>query len=195
MTSSQRPSICLALKLRTQPIAPAKSRWPYGIHGSVKSLISVWLIGLLAAGCGTIPDVAAYLHANPVYLVDPQIVGPHGPLTARQAQHVIDRLKEHQTTATDILTRHLELEQALSDVPLVLGNQVTLLKNGDETYGAMLAAIHSARDSINLQMFTFSDGPIGQEFADALIERQQHGVQVNIIYDSLVSCPNGSFNK
>lgn len=182
MISSERPRICLALKLRTPPIARARSR--------SKSLISLCLIGLLAAGCGTIPDVAAYLHANPVYLVDPQIVGPHGPLTARQAQHVIERLSEHQITATDILTRHLELEQALSDVPLVIGNQVTLLKNGDATYGAMLAAIHNARNSINMQMFTFSDGPVGQEFADALIERQQHGVQVNLIYDSL-----GSFSS
>jgi cardiolipin synthase A/B len=190
LISAQRPSICLARKLRTPPIARARSRSPHALEGSAKSLVSAFLIGLLAAGCGTIPDVAAYLHANPVYLVDPQIVGPHGPLTARQAQHVIDRLSEHQTTATDILARHLELEQALSDVPLVIGNQVTLLKNGDATYGAMLAAIRNARNNINLQMFTFSDGPIGQEFADALIERQQHGVQVNLIYDSL-----GSFSS
>src|SRR4029077_12859023 len=49
------------------------------------------------------------------------------------------------------------------------------------------AAIRGAHDSINMQTYTFSDGPIGQMFADVLIERQRHGVQVNVEYDSLGS--------
>ena len=62
-----------------------------------------------------------------------------------------------------------------------------LLKNGAATYQAMLTAIRGAKDNINIQMFTFSDGEIGQMFAAALIERQRHGVQVNVMYDSLGS--------
>src|SRR5205807_6302740 len=93
-------------------------------------------------GCGAIPDANALLHTNPLYLVRPQFVGPHGPLTARQATHVIARLKADQQAPTDILGRHLAFEQALTDQPLAVGNQVTLLKNGAATYAAMLAAIH-----------------------------------------------------
>ena len=66
----------------------------------------------------------------------------------------------------------------------------SLLENGTATYSAMLAAIHGAKDNINIEMFTFSDGPIGQMFADALIERQQHGVQVNVAYDGVGSIRN-----
>jgi cardiolipin synthase len=144
-------------------------------------------IAALLSSCGTIPDAAAVLHTNPLYFVAPSFVGPEGPLTARQTQRLITRLKQHQEMPSDILQRHLAFEQALTNVPLVLGNKVTLLENGTATYNGMLAAIRGAHDTINLQMFIFSDGPVGQMFADALIERQRHGVQVNLMYDSLGS--------
>ena len=149
------------------------------------------------SSCGTIPDADAVLHTNPLYFVAPSFVGPEGPLTARQAQRLITRLNQHQKTPSDILQRHLAIEQALSNVPLVLGNKVTLLENGTATYDAMLAAIRGARDTINLQMFIISDGPVGQMFANSLIERQRHGVQVSLMYDSLgsLSTPVSFFER
>jgi cardiolipin synthase len=141
----------------------------------------------LFAGCGTIPDVRALLHASVLYQDDADFVGARGPLTEEQGQRIIERLEERQQTPSDILQRHLAFEQALSDVPLVVGNKVTPLKNANETYRAMLAAIRNAHDSINIEMYIFSDGPIGKMFADALIERERHGVQVNLAYDSFGS--------
>lgn len=146
----------------------------------------IFIIGIFS-GCGTVPDVAALIHDRLLYRNDPQFVGPHGPLTQKQAAAIVARLQEHQQTPTDLFERHLAFEQSLSAVPLVLGNKVTVLRNGTATYQAMLAAIRGASDNINIEMYTFSDGPIGQMFADALIERQLHGVQVNLIYDSLGS--------
>jgi cardiolipin synthase len=105
------------------------------------------------------------LHANPLYFVAPTFVGPEGPLTARRTQRLITRLNQHQEMPSDIHQRYLAFEQALTNVPLVLGNKVTLLENGTATYNAMLAAIRGAHDTI-LQMFIFSDGPVGQIFAD-----------------------------
>jgi cardiolipin synthase len=145
------------------------------------------IIGSFLSSCGTIPNAVALLHTNPLYLVAPNFVGPEGPLTARQAQRVLDRLREHQGTPSDILQRHLAFEQALTNVPLAVGNKVTLLEDGTATYRAMLAAIRSASETINVEMYTFSDGPIGQMFANALIERQRHGVQVSLMYDGLGS--------
>ncbi len=141
----------------------------------------------ILSGCGTIPDVHALLHDRSLYHSRSEIVGPDGELTDEQSQRIISRLEQHQQTPSDILDRHLAFEQALSNVPLVLGNKVSLLENGAATYQAMLAAIRTAKDSINMQTYTFTDGPVGQMFADALIERQRHGVQVNLEYDSLGS--------
>ena len=51
----------------------------------------------------------------------------------------------------------------------------------------MLDAIRSARDTINLETFIFTDDTAGQTFASALIAKQRQGVQVNIMYDSFGS--------
>jgi cardiolipin synthase len=146
-------------------------------------LLFFMLAGLLT-GCATAPNIRALIHTKILYLENPRFVGPAGPLSEEQGKQIIKRMEEHQHAPSDILGRYLALEQALSNIPLVVGNKVTLLQNAAATYRAMLAAIHNARGSINMDMFTFSDGPLGQMFADALIERQRHGVQVNLIYDS-----------
>jgi cardiolipin synthase len=155
------------------------------------------VMAALLSSCGTIPDARALLHNQSLYYEDPSFVGPRGPLTQAQGQQIIERLKEHQQAPSDILDRHLAFEQALSDVPLVIGNKVTLLENGAATYRAMLKAIRGAKDNINIAMFIFSDGPVGNLFADALIERQRHGVQVNVMYDAVgsLSTPSSFFDK
>ena len=158
-----------------------------------RSLLLILVSAFLVTGCGTVPDASALLHTNPLYLVSPKFVGPNGPLTAGQAQRVMARLQENQQTPSNVLDRHIAFEQALSgNVPLVLGNKVTLLENAQATYDAMLTAIRGAQNSINLQMYIFSDGTVGKMFADALIERQRHGVQVNIMYDGLGSLSTSS---
>ena len=87
----------------------------------------------------------------------------------------------------DSLARHLALEQEVSGSPLSLGNHVVLLENGPNTYTAMLSAIASARDHINMETYILEGDEAGQRFADALIEKQRQGVQVNLIYDSVGS--------
>jgi cardiolipin synthase len=163
----------------------------------VRGLFLFFGLLLASSGCGTIPNMRALLHEKMERHEHPDIVGPKGKLTEKQADQIFARLQEHQQTPSDILAKHLALEQALSDVPLTVGNKVTLLENGAATYQAMLAAIRGATDSINMQTYTFSDGPVGQTFADALIERQHHGVQVNVEYDSLGSfgTPKSFFDR
>ncbi len=158
------------------------------------AILLLGLIGSLVAGCGTIPDTSQLIRMDVLQLEHPRFVGPHGSLTHEQGQRIITRIQRNQETPTDILERHISFEQAISNVPLTVGNRVTLLKNAAATYPAMLAAIHSARDNINLEMYILSDGQIGQMMANALIERAHHGVRVNVIYDSLGSLQTpGSF--
>ena len=49
----------------------------------------------------------------------------------------------------------------------------------------MFAAIEAAKDHINLETYILEDDEVGQRFAQALISKQQQGVQVNIIRDSV----------
>jgi cardiolipin synthase len=154
-----------------------------------RNIIAAILLAFAAVlnGCGTIPDARAFIRSKILYRINPKFVGARGPLTAAEAHAIVARLEARQREKSDILQLHLAFEQALSDVPLVVGNKVTLLENGPETYDAMLRAIAGAKSSINMEMYIISAGPVGQRFADAFIERERHGVQVNIIYDSFGS--------
>ena len=71
--------------------------------------------------------------------------------------------------------------------PVVPGNRVTTLLNGDQSYPAMLEAIRSARHSITLEAYIFWPGTVGTTFAEALSERARAGVATHLILDGLGS--------
>ena len=114
----------------------------------------------------------------------PQLEGARGPLSAARSKQVLDDLRAGGQN-TDILGRHLALEAALGDSPLVAGNRVKLLQDGPATYAAMFAAIAAARDHINMETYILEDDDVGRRFAATLIAKQRAGVQVNLIRDSV----------
>ncbi len=80
--------------------------------------------------------------------------------------------------------------------PLVDGNQVTPLRNGDEIFPAMLAAIGRARHSITLESFIYWSGHIAEKFSRALADRARDGVRVHVLLDGLgCNCINSPLVK
>ncbi len=69
--------------------------------------------------------------------------------------------------------------------PLLDGNRVKVLLNGDQIFPAMLEAIRGAQRSINFESYIYWSGDIGKEFADALTERARAGVRVNVLLDAI----------
>jgi cardiolipin synthase len=79
-----------------------------------------------------------------------------------------------------------EFRRSLSSLlgpPLVKGNKVDTLLNGDQIFPAMLAAIRSATTTITFETYIYWSGTIGQEFVDALAERAAAGVRVHVLLD------------
>ena len=113
-----------------------------------------------------------------------RLEGERGPLSAAESKAIIDGL-EKRGEDTGIFDRHLALEEAIVGSPLTTGNKVVLLQDGPATYKAMLAAILKARDHINMETYILEDDEVGQLFAQALIDKQGKGVQVNLIRDSV----------
>ena len=70
--------------------------------------------------------------------------------------------------------------------PLVPGNRVTTLINGDRIFPPMLAAIRAAKISVTFETFVIRD-PIGAAFCEALAAAAQRGVTVCILIDWLGS--------
>jgi cardiolipin synthase len=71
--------------------------------------------------------------------------------------------------------------------PLIGGNKITTLNNGDEIFPAMLAAIRAAQRTITFETYIFWTGKIGREFSEALAERSRAGVKVHVLLDWLGS--------
>jgi len=67
--------------------------------------------------------------------------------------------------------------------PIVEGNKVEVLLNGDRIFPAMLAAIRGAQKTITFETYIYWSGSIGQEFTDALSERARAGVKVHVLLD------------
>jgi cardiolipin synthase len=67
------------------------------------------------------------------------------------------------------------------------GNLVTLLRDGNEAYPAMLEAIAAARRQVLLEMFWFGSDRAGRRFAAALLAARERGVEVGLLYDAVGS--------
>jgi cardiolipin synthase len=80
---------------------------------------------------------------------------------------------------------------ATSQAVFYRGNRVEVLANGTAFYPAMLRAISTAAQSVNLECYIFQGGKIANQFADALVERATAGVKVTIVADAIGSARMG----
>ena len=164
------------------------------LAGALAGLVGVagllWLVACTSLP-RIVPDLARDSGRPPV-----QLEGARGPLSAARSKAILDGLAS-RGPATDIFERHLAIEEAIVGSPLTTGNQVLLLQDGPATFQAMHAAILAARDHINMETYILDDDEVGQRFAQALIDKQRQGVQVNLIRDSVgtIGTPQAFFKQ
>lgn len=98
--------------------------------------------------------------------VDPKRIAANAPETQEQAIARLMRISTH-----------------FQQTPFVRGNTVTLLRNGQETYPAMLGAIGKATRRIDMESYQF-DTAAATIFAPLLLQKRAQGVEVHLIYDA-----------
>jgi cardiolipin synthase A/B len=69
--------------------------------------------------------------------------------------------------------------------PLLGGNLVTPLPEGDTAYPAMLRAIEEARSSVTLSTYIFDNDRAGRKFLEALTAAERRGVAVRVLIDDV----------
>lgn len=69
----------------------------------------------------------------------------------------------------------------------IKGNRITLLKNGEEYFPALEAAIDTAKQEIHLETYIFQYDAIGIRVASALKRAAQRGVAVHLLIDGFGS--------
>jgi len=73
--------------------------------------------------------------------------------------------------------------EGIIGVPATEGNQLDVLRNGDEIFHAMLDAIAGAEHTVDFLTFVYWEGEIGVEFAQRLADRAASGVRVRVLLD------------
>jgi cardiolipin synthase len=145
-----------------------------------------WGAILLAlGGCVHVPHVPEPLAIDSGAQI--QVRGARGALSPRATAALLGQLSA-QVPDASALQRHLAIEQAVAGSPLYTGNRVTVLRDGADSFAAMFAAIHGARQYLYLEYYIFENVSFnGEQLADLLIARQRQGVRIDVIYDGIGS--------
>ena len=77
------------------------------------------------------------------------------------------------------------VSDTVTGVPLVAGNRMEMLIDGDQAYPLMLEAIDSAQRRIFLATYIFETNHSGRRFIDALAAAVDRGVDVRVIIDGI----------
>jgi len=78
-----------------------------------------------------------------------------------------------------------KLSERVTVRPLLAGNRIEPLHDGDAAYPAMLAEIEEARESVSLATYIFDNDRAGRAFRDALAAAVARGVEVRVLIDAV----------
>lgn len=97
--------------------------------------------------------------------------------SAEEIERLLPEGSRHLASLAESTTRMLAR-------PLLPGNRVEPLVNGDQAYPAMLDAIAGAQRSVTLSTYIFDRDAAGQAFAQALGDAVRRGVEVRVLIDA-----------
>ena len=107
-------------------------------------------------------------------------LGVHKTLT----RPVPENLGEPEHEGAEHLKMLARVVNSVVTRPLLPGNKIEPLVNGDEAFPAMLAAIESAQKTISLSTYIFDNDPSGQKFVAALARAVKRRVDVRVLIDA-----------
>ncbi len=137
-----------------------------------------------------VPVIGAILYALfGINRVRRRVSGRRGHDSARTSElRAIARSPAQLASELPHEHRHLaemaQLSSTLSRLPLLSGNSIEPLYDGDRAYPAMIEAIEGARHSVSLSVYIFDHDSIGGRFVEALAGAVRRGVDVRVLVDA-----------
>lgn len=142
----------------------------------------IWFVPLLGSflyfvlGINRIKRAAGLLRAHAMAFPQNACVRPCPP-------HRISQRMDSHPSEPDLCALAHTIGK-VTNRPLLPGNRITPLLNGDQAFPRMHEAIKRARSSIALSSYIFDLDPTGARFAFELSQAQARGVQVRVIIDA-----------
>ena len=103
---------------------------------------------------------------------------------AVQPECLPEELQAHLAAGASHLEMLAQVVGRVVERPLLHGNRIEPLINGDEAYPAMLEAIGRARHTVSLVSYIFDRDEIGLAFVDELGKAVSRGVEVRVLIDA-----------
>jgi cardiolipin synthase len=118
-----------------------------------------------------------------------------GYVTARRARdsESLERLGEIAAKAAPYFVADADKSNAaraaerLAELPILRGNDVELLIDGEQTFSSILEGIDAAQSYILFQFYIVHDDEIGRKVKSHLIRKAEQGVRVYFLYDEVGS--------
>lgn len=107
---------------------------------------------------------------------------PHGPSDVPE-RLIPEAMGEPQCWEAGHMRMLAQVVDKVAGRPLLGGNRIQPLVNGDEAFPAMLAAIETATTSVSLASYIFDNDRSGDQFVTALQRAVGRGVQVRVMVD------------
>ena len=107
------------------------------------------------------------------------------PLPALHGAAKYERVRERFADDGAGIAMLCRLTENVTRQPLMEGNQIVPLVNGDEAYSEMLSALQKAHHSISLCSYIFDNDAWGRRFRKSLKEAVDRGVEVRVLVDAV----------
>jgi cardiolipin synthase A/B len=90
------------------------------------------------------------------------------------------------------LGRHVAGIEKLAKLPVLEGNRVSLLIDGEEAFASIFAGIAAAERYVLVQSYIIKSDALGLKLQEALIRKASEGVSVYLLYDEIGSYTLGA---
>ncbi len=88
---------------------------------------------------------------------------------------------------TERIVEMARLGRRIAKVPYTDGNKIDVLRNGENAYPAMIAAIDRAESSVALSTYIFNNDEAGRQFLEVLKRARTRGVKIRVLIDGVGS--------
>ena len=105
----------------------------------------------------------------------------------RMVADALDEYRQEFGAKLEGSAARFEVCEKLAGLPFVIGNQLKLLIDGQQTFDAIFEGIESAQEYIFIEFFIIHDDELGRQLQRRLVTKAREGVRVLLIYDAIGS--------
>ncbi len=134
--------------------------------------LSYWMLGV-----NRIRTRARKWQARGLFELAPEMSG--------RFERAAGRLSAQFPAMADTMISLLAISRRVTGRPLLSGNKVRPLYDGEQAYPAMLEAITGARNYVYLSTYLFQTDEAGERFIAALGDASERGVDVRVLVDAI----------